>query len=459
LKKKTQKSLRRQLLTWLLIPLCSLWAVTTCIAYFLAVGFANDAFDRVLINSADSVASRLQVRKGKVVVDLPPAAQAILRHTEHDHFYYQVVSGDGRERIMGDAVLPKPIPPWVDPLRFRYVTVNGEPLRMARITTRIAGDPDPTRMVYVQVAQTMNSRAMLTRDIFISIVLPQALLILLSAGAVSYGITKGLRPLSDLQAALSTRSRYDLTPVSQETAPVETHQLVDAINDLLARLRNDLESQQRFIANAAHQLRTPLAGLKTYAALAHRAAENANAVKLLDQINTGIDRMSHLVNRLLSLAKADPVNQSARPNDPVDLNSVVSEAAAELVQEALSKNIELEFEGSASATLTGDAAALRELSTNIIENAVRYTQPGGKIVVRVSNGNGVHLAVQDNGPGIPPEDRSLVFERFYRVLGTDTAGSGLGLSIAQEIATAHGAKIEIDSGLGNQGTTVTVHFP
>jgi two-component system, OmpR family, sensor histidine kinase TctE len=440
-----------------LIPLCSLWVVSTIVAYFLAVGFANEAYDRVLLNSADSVAARLRVRTGKIVADLPPAAQAILRHTEHDKFYYQVVSVDTLERVIGDAILPRPVGDTrSDKPHFRYATVNGAPVRMARIRTAIGNTPED--VVIVQVAQTLNSRAMLTRDILISIVVPQILLIILGAIAVSVAITKGLRPLSDLQTALTQRSRHDLTPVPLETAPVEARQLIEAINDLLSRLRKDIESQQRFIANAAHQLRTPLAGLKTYAALAQRAAENPSAIKLLDQINSGIDRMSHLVNRLLSLAKAEPANQIGANLERVDLNSIVSEAAAELVEEALAKNIDLEFEGSSTAVLHGDAGALRELTTNIVENAVRYTQPGGKVLVRVANGNGVQLSVQDNGPGIPPEDRSMVFERFYRVLGTDASGSGLGLSIANEIAIAHGATIKIDSGPGEHGTIVTVKF-
>jgi two-component system sensor histidine kinase TctE len=456
LPKKHERSLRRQLLAWLLIPLCSLWAVSTVVAYFLAVNFANDAYDRVLLNSADSVAARLRVRDDKIVADLPAAAQAILRHTERDRFYFQVVSATDLKRILGDAILPKPIgdTSTYKP-RFRYATVNGAPVRMARIRTVVGDNREP---VLVQVAQTLNSRAILTRDILVSIVVPQMLLIVLSAIAVSLAITKGLRPLTDLQNALAQRSRYDLTAVPPEMGPVEARQLIEAINDLLQRLRQDIESQQRFIANAAHQLRTPLAGLKTYAALAQRSAENPNAIKLLDQINSGIDRMTHLVNRLLSLAKAEPANQLGSNKERIDLNSVVSEAAAELVEEALAKNIDLEFEGSASAVMEGDAAALRELTTNIVENAVRYTQPGGKVTVRVANGNGVTLSVQDNGPGIPPEDRGLVFERFYRVLGTDIPGSGLGLAIANEIATAHGATVKIDGGPGDQGTVVTVKF-
>lgn len=224
----------------------------------------------------------------------------------------------------------------------------------------------------------------------------------------------------------------------------------------------DLEFQQRFVANAAHQFRTPLAGLKTYIYAAKRLPSNERMNNLLDQIESGTDRMSRLSNQLLALAKADPANKFGT-YDSVDLNLIVSDVTAGFVEKALDKEIELSFEGSDTpAVIRGNATGLTELTANLIENAILYTQFGGQIVVRLfyeNNEGCIALSVQDNGPGIPQPERERVFERFYRVLGTEAPGSGLGLAIVKEIATAHEAKVSIASLDPESGTTVKVSFP
>lgn len=449
-------SIRKQLLVWLLIPLCSLCLISSSFAYFSAIGVADQTHDLILLNAADSLATRLRWNTDRVSVDMPPAAQAILRHNDVDKIYYQVLDSK-LNRISGDAVIPGPVRHPELKVVFRDSEFKGQPIRIARV--RFADPNNPDNVVLVQVAETLNGRRMLAEQILVNIIVPEVLLILLAGSVVWFGVGRGLEPLKTLQRALANRSQYDLTPVSFAGVPVEVKPLLVAINDLLARLRNELDSQKRFVANAAHQLRTPLAGLATYAGFAKRLAKDGEMFKVVDQIESGTDRMVHLVNRLLALAKAEPSSQARSQYTKHDLNFVASDATTELVHEALRKNVDLSFEASENPALVyGDYANLRELTINLVENAVLYTQDGGRVNVRVSNGNGVLLTVQDNGPGIPTEDKEHVFERFYRVLGSEAPGSGLGLAIVKEIVVAHDATITIDDAPAGTGTVVSVHF-
>lgn len=449
------RSIRQDLLRWLLLPLCSLSVVCTTVAYLLASTFANDAYDKNLVNTADSIAARVKVSAdGTFVIDLPPPAQAILRHAHaFDKIYYQVLTPN-LVRLAGDqlptqrAHLDSNIPV------FRYVVFNGETLRLARI--RIPLEQNPNTIILVQAAETLRGRTDLTHQILISVLLPQLLLLIFGAIAVSFGIRKGLAPLADLTSAVAERSKADLQPLDESKAPLEARPLAIAINDLLGRLRADLEAQRRFVANAAHQLRTPLAGLKTYVEILQRAQSTDNR-NLLSQIDKGIDRMSHLVTRLLALAKAEPHAIFAFTS--VDLNQIASEATSELIARALEKQIELDFERATTpAMIKGDPANLKELATNLVENAILYTPAGGSVSVSVKNGDGVILVVQDTGPGIPVEERERVFERFYRVLGSQVEGSGLGLAIVKEIATTHDAQITLEDGANNAGTKFSIRF-
>jgi two-component system sensor histidine kinase TctE len=446
-----------QLLLSLLSPLLVLGVVTATIAYFLAVGFANDAYDRELINSADSVAARLKSNGSKILVDLPPAAQAILRHNNRDKFYYQVIGHDG-QRISGDAVLPGPFPN-LDSERpiMRYAILNGEDVRVARLrvdmTNYVGG------FVLVQVAETLHSRHQLAQQILLSIMVPQVILVLLGAFAVSRGVTKGLTPLERLAGVISSRSQYDLTLVSEAEAPNEVRPLIVAINELLLRLSGDIESQRRFVANAAHQFRTPLAALKTYIYCAKRLPSDKEMNTTLDKIDESTERMTHLSNKLLALAKAEPANRTEEFSH-VDLNYIAADVTAGLVAEAAIMRQNLSFIGSDSpAIVYGDPHNLGELMANLIENAVFYSPVGAQIAVQIKTNERVTLLVQDNGPGIAKDERPRVFERFYRVLGTERTGSGLGLAIVREIALAHDAEVTISEGPCGKGTTIEVSFP
>jgi two-component system, OmpR family, sensor histidine kinase TctE len=306
----------------------------------------------------------------------------------------------------------------------------------------------------------LQGREDLINHVLLGVVLPQLLLIILAAMAVWFGVARGLRPLRGLQDAVSSRSPSDLRPLVADAAPREVKPLVSAINDLLGRLREDRDAQKRFVANAAHQLRTPLAGLKTQTELAERNLGPEELRHTLRHIRTSVDRATRLVHQLLSLARVEPSAFKTNRLEPVDINCIARDATTELVPQALSKHIDLGFEGLPyPCVLMGDARALFELASNLIENAILYTQPGGKVTVLVESPERPRLLVEDNGPGIPEAEQELVFERFYRALGTSVDGSGLGLAIVREIAETHGASVRLSSRPDGTGTAASVQFP
>lgn len=454
LSKNHANSISKQLLTGLLIPLCSLLLISTIVAYTLAAWFAGDAHDQNLLNSAHNVAARLTEDKRGLVAELPKNVQAVLRHNDSDKFFYQVLGTDN-VRLAGDAILPMPIGPLETEIpRFRNAVVNGMPVRMARITVELRGKLN--RTVIVQVATTLNSRTELINKIFLSIVIPQLVLGVLSVLAVWFGVANGLMPLRALSNDIQSRSQVDLTRIDGTDTPIEVQPIINALNNLFGRLEAHIDAQQRFVANAAHQLRTPVAGLKAYIEYGRRV-NNGKMKEVLDQLDNGVDRISELVAGLLVLARA--ANLQAHNFEPLDLNFVASEVSSELMREAANKQIELSFHPShEKAPVTGDPSDLREMITNLVENAIRYTPVGGKVDVSLDAGPPVILSVKDNGPGIPANERERVFERFYRVLGTKVNGSGLGLAIVSEIAQAHKATVELTEGADGCGTLARVTF-
>lgn len=476
-------SIRKQLLVWLLIPLSTIAASSTFIAYNAALLLAREIYDAGLLNSADSVIARIRRKGGKIIVDLPPAAQSILRHNFKDKFYYQIYETDGTW-IAGDKLLPfEPSALQYTKPHFSKRMMGQTELRVMTMSFPVTGHfPDdesspkiedkddndestdnndlktPRRLI-LEVAETRNARREIVAHIVISVLLPQLILITCGGIAVWFGIKQGLDPLQQLSLHLSSRAPGDLSPVSESTAPVEVRPLVHAINDLLMKLSEEIERERRFVANAAHQLRTPLAGLKTYADLALKMTDDKSVTPVLAQIHTGINRMSNLIIRLLALARSEPGVASQTIKQKVDLNQVVADVIEDLVPLSIERQVDLGFESPADPIIIeGDHANLREMITNLAENAVIYTQSGGKVTVTLKNMRCPTLTVEDNGPGIPPEEREMIFERFYRILRDQASGSGLGLAIVKEIASSHGATVDVSSGPDNKGTCFTVTF-
>lgn len=454
-------SLRGTLLIWVLVPLSLLFAADALFSYSLAFRFADLAYDRALASEVLALAGRVHLEGGRLRVDLPEAALQLIEADVHDQIYFRV-SDDRGDLVFGHRELASPPAdprPGGRPLLYD-TRLFGEPLRVAAVSVSLPGLGTSSRGATVAVGETLVKRRLLAREILIGMLLPQVLLLGLAAILVWLGVGRGLRPLEALADAIRRRSHRDLSPLDETLAPREVRPMVGAINGLLQRLSAALAAQRRFVADAAHQLRTPLAGLKTQTELALRERDPQALAQSLAHIHSATEGGAHLVNQLLALARAEPGADRQDRFQRVDVRALARETTADWVAAALKKSIDLGFEGDPGGqAVTADAMLLRELLSNLIDNAIRYTPAGGRVTVRVARaGADVVLAVEDDGPGIPEAERERVFERFHRVLGTGQEGCGLGLAIVREIAERHGAVVTLASGAEGRGTLVTVRF-
>ena len=451
-------TLQNKLLAWLLGPLLALLIVDTLVTWSTSSGFSNQAYDRSLEEMAREVALHVRPGPARPVFDMPADAERILRMDQDDHVYFRVLAGDG-SMIGGDLDLelaPPPAPVLAGKPLFYDAMLDGEPVRVVAVKMAQNGQA----ATLVQVAETLNRRSRLSRDILASVFLPQLLLILCAGAAVYFGVRQGLLPLQRLRRAVSARSHLDLSPIQATDVPGEVMPLVDEVNDLLRRLDGTLSFQNRFIADAAHQLKTPVAGMKAQIELALRETDRARLQHSIGQLYHSADRLSRLVGQLLSLARNEPGAVESVGLHRLDLNALALEITMEWVPEALRRNVDLGFEGvDGEVTIDGDAHRLRELINNLIDNAVRYSQDQGSVTVRVMAGAQRQLSISDDGPRIPVEERKRIFERFHRLLGSHVDGSGLGLAIVSEIAALHNAHITLEEDLDGVGNTFTVFFP
>lgn len=420
---------------------------------------ARSIYDRELVNSADSVLARIRINNSKIRVDMPVAALSILRHNNQDEFYFQILSDSG-QFIAGHDFLPLPDIENLTPSpQFRFFKLKDRQLRAVAFVVPLTDEKAGIEKVLVQVAETRNKRKELTNQIAFTVLVSQFILIASALLAVWLGVRRGLSPLAKVEAAVNSRSPGDLSPFEIDE-PSEIRSLVTALNNLLRQLAEDVELQKRFIANAAHQLRTPIAGLGTYCALARKLAKDEEMKEVLGELDTGISRMGKVVGRLLMLARSEPGASSTRQLSVIDLNSVVSEVTAASVPEAIKQKIDLEFHSTSEpALIFGDPGGIEELALNLIENSILYTPNGGTIKIEVAVRNGsTTLTVEDNGPGIPEDECERIFERFYRLPGTEKPGTGLGLAIVKEIASSHQAKIDVLPGSSGLGSAFKVSF-
>jgi len=411
-------------------------------AYFLSLEPASDAYDQALVDVGLALGERIRTAGDTVSFDLPGAAEQVLRTDKFDTIFYHVRRADGAA-LAGDPGLP-PVPAAQAP-EDGVIAYDGE-YRGRKIRVVALQVPCGGGVCTVQVAETTNKRNTLARNIVLSSLVPELLITLATLAIVWFGVQRGLAPLADLSAEIRSRSARDLRPIDTEQAPEEARPLVSALNQLFRQVAESSGNQQRFLANAAHQLRTPLAGLRAHTeiALAQGMPEAHRAQ--LEQVHRATIRTARLANQLLALARAEPGGFRPDAFTSVNLRAVVEDAADEWVHRAMEKEIDLGFD-LADAQVTGDALLLREALANLIHNALEYTPQGGRVTVRTGlRGGDPFLEVEDDGPGIPPAEREQVLERFYRAAGTSGTGSGLGLSIVREIALAHGAQVSIGAG-------------
>jgi two-component system, OmpR family, sensor histidine kinase TctE len=449
-----ENSVRRRLIAWLMPPLLGLWLIGAALAFYFVVDISNRIHDRWLLDSAVSLAQEVHLQSDTVGADLPAAVLRILEYDAVDRIYYRVIGDDGSiVREQGNI----PDPPYSGPLPVFYDgTMDGVPVRIVALRVH-----EKDGNAQVQVAETLVKRNTLASEILAVMLLPQLLLIGMAGVLIWYGVGRGLGPLDRLRSDILRRSDKDLSPLEHSRVPAEVAPLVGALNELFARLDRAVTSQNRFIADAAHQLRTPLAGLKTQVELAMREDDPASMRAALERVRGAIDRSVHLVNQLLALARVDHSHERPLPAAALDLGRLAREAAAEWVARAMAAQLDLGFEATEDAIpIRGNAELLHELLDNLIDNALRYTPAGGSVTVRVyRDGHDGMLEVEDSGPGIIHAERERVLERFYRTEGTRGEGCGLGLAIVREIASLHAATLSIGEGAHGRGTRVTIVFP
>ena len=460
------RSLFGEILDWMLAPLLLLWPMSIAITYLVAKSIANGPFDRSLETDVYVLARQIQPLNGVATMVLPDSAREFLRTDDVDTIYYQVLGPHG-ELLAGTRELPLPSEedkPQPGVVEFRDESLRGTAIRIAYTSAEVqglAGQP----YALVQVAETLGKRSRLANDIIKGVILPQFVILPLAIVLVWFGLSRGLAPLHALQQHIRQRRPDDLSPLEAAQAPAEIAPLVTSFNELLTRLEQNMALQRRFIADAAHQMKTPLAGLRMQAELASRQTVSAEVRRSLEQIAASSEQAARLVTQLLAMARAEN-RESGQAFERLDLATLARQTTQDWVLPALAKQMDLGFEAGASpAEIFGNPLMLREMLGNLIDNAIRYTPPGGRITVRVwAKAQTAGIDVEDTGPGIPERERTHVVERFYRILGRDGEGSGLGLAIVREIVNMHHGQLDILDHLYQDeprqaGTLMRLTFP
>jgi two-component system, OmpR family, sensor histidine kinase TctE len=479
-----QHSLFGEILDWMLAPLLLLWPMSIFLTYLVAQSIADRPYDRDLGVVVRAIAQQASVDPAandtppKVRLRMPAMAAELLRTEDTDSVYFQVLGARG-EFVAGDEGLPVPDEAIarLGELQFRDETMRDDAVRVAYMWVPLPG-ADGDRAMLVQVAETLGKRSRLANEIIKGVILPQFVILPLAVVLVWFALSRGIKPLNRLQQRIRKRESSDLSPIDERDVPDEVAPLVRAINELLNRLDQSIRTQKQFLADAAHQLKTPLAGLRMQAELAGReidagATDAGSLKKSLQQIAVSSQRAAHMVNQLLAMARAEDREQALRKQD-INIAGIVMETVRDFVPKAMEKRIDLGYEGPDGATgapLHCQPVLVREMVRNLVDNALQYTSAGGTVTARVvidPFGQVVVLQVEDNGPGIAEAERELVFQPFYRPADTVIEGSGLGLAIVREVAEQHGAEISVADAQARSvaaatgtgpGTLITVRFP
>ncbi len=453
-----EQSLRRRLLTRLWLPLFGVFLLGSFLSAGLAVHFGNVVHDRWLLDSAMALGTQLQSGGGGPRLTLSPSAVEMFEWDSVDRIYEDVVSADG-EHLFGNAVFP-PLPPGslLDVPHYYDGTIGGRPVRIVTVT--VPGPPPDSKAVTIRVAETMKKREVLVREIIMMIVPLQATILLLAGTFIWFAVTSSLATLDDTASRLRRYKPEGLVPLHEvEGVPSEVKPLIVAINQLIGKLAEAREAQQRFVANAAHQLRTPLATLQVQTERALRETDRKRHGEALADVVKAVSRMRHLTQQLLTLSRSDPSSAGMLRMEGVDLAQLVRAELERWTDLAIERDIDLGYDGPENGVIVaGEHRLLAELLGNLVDNAIQYGGRGGKITVGITR-DPVMLSIDDDGPGIPQTEREHVFEPFYRTRDSAAGGCGLGLTIAREIAARHGARLAIVDPLRARGTRVEVMFP
>jgi two-component system sensor histidine kinase TctE len=442
-------SIRRRMLVFLISALFLMVAGAGAVSYWVALRSANDAYDRSLLDPALDIAENLRIESGGAHVDLPQKALEALVYDQFDRVVFQVRSPTSS---IVDGVQDLPPPPELGPGQHVFFdgVSDGENIRVA--AHRAASG------YIVQVGETLHKRNRLIGEILVAEFVP-TLFVAIAATALAWlGVARGLRPLEQLRQELTRRAPRDLRPLRVSSAPLEIAPLVEAFNELLSRVRDASNVQQRFLANAAHQLRTPLAGLQMHLELLLRREWSPEVRDEVERMHGATVRASRLAKQLLALAKAESAPDHGREPQRIDLRAIAESAARVWVPHAHRLGIDLGFELE-RAEILGDPLLLPELVDNLLDNALRYTPASGHVTLRTGCDDETgFVEVEDTGPGIPESERSNVLERFYRIPGSPGDGSGLGLAIVHEVVARHEGQLRITAPAGHSGTCVRATF-
>lgn len=443
-------SISRQLILWLAIPLMLVALCGALVHYFNHIAPGVISSDRRLKEAANALMAHVRVSQGQAALDANSDRKPSLPSADSIKFALR----DSQGRLLaGDARVPVVAMSSETSQLFAMTQIDGRSVRT--LTTRF---DTPEGVITIAVADTRGTSEPEARLDFMSTLLWDFVQLDITLVLVWVGILLGLRPIRRLRDEIARRSPLDLRPIVETSVPREIAPLVVTLNRLFGTLRTSVQSQQQFIANTAHQLRTPITGMQAQLGLliAEPAAEPIKA--RLGTLQEGVKQLAHSANQLLMLARADTAATVSAKNQDVDLRAIVSEVVAKFFDRALQSDIDLGVDAK-SVCVIADASLLDDLLSNLVDNALKYTPAGGSVTVRAARHNGKpFLAVEDTGPGIPEADRQRVRQRFYRLPNSPGHGSGLGLAIVDEIARLYGATVSIENGTNGIGTQVLVQF-
>jgi two-component system sensor histidine kinase QseC len=437
-------SIRRRLLVLVMVAVVGLWVITAVMSYIKTHHEIDELFDAQLVQSARVLLAQTAHDTEETEIEYDDQY-----HKYEKKIAFQIWNKDNELLLRSDSAPLSPLS--ITTVGFSDVQIAGQPWR-------IFSRWDARYELKIQVGERHDVRNELVQDIALQLLYPMLFTLPLLALLIWISIGRGLSPLRRVAHDVAQRAPQHLTLLDTNYIPAEIQPLTDALNSLFVRLQQAFEHERQFTADAAHELRTPLAVLKIQAQVAQRADDDITRQHALNQLILGADRATHLVAQLLTLARLDP-EQGLVKREPVDLQALAVSVLGQLAPEAIAKDIDLSLTPAAPINVMGDSGALGILLRNLVDNAIRYTPDGGKVTVEITQqDNHILLRVTDSGPGIPEAERQQVFKRFYRGLGTQATGSGLGLSIAQRIAELHGTAIAFDTPEHGAGLCVTVSF-
>jgi len=436
-------SLKRRVLTFALAGMALVWVGTVIVTYFDAREELNEMLDAHLTQAASMLIAQTTGEFEEIETE-----HALPLHKYSRRVAFQI--WEDEQLLLHSANAPQ------TPLAKReqgFSASNIEGLRW-----RVFSSLDASGKLLIHVAEQAEVRDKLAREVAKNLLYPLLIALPLFAILLWLAVSRGLRPLASLTREVALREPDNLAPLPIGAAPAEVLPLIDRLNHLFERIATSMQNERRFTADAAHELRTPVAAIKAQAQVARGAQDSAERIHALDSVILGCDRAAHLIEQLLTMARLDSLQKSAL--ESCDLQTLAVEVIAEMTPFARQKGVQLELAEGEAASVQALPGLLRILLRNLIDNAVRYTPAGALVQVRVDREDGrSRITVSDNGPGIPEEEREKVLERFYRPLGSGEQGSGLGLSIVQRIAAIHGAKLQLASGEAGRGLQVTIAFP